>query len=373
MATTSPRKTAGPRTTRPAPHAQAKAAGLAYVNDESPGIRRVGAAPKFRYEDPSGRPVRDRETLDRIKALAIPPAWTGVWVCPRAEGHLQATGRDDRGRKQYRYHALWRSERDATKYARMVPFARALPKIRERVERDLARPGLSREKVLALVVRLLEASMIRVGNDEYARSNNSYGLTTMRDRHAKVVGGSVRFQFKGKSGVKHAIDIRDARLARLVKKCQDLPGQELFQYLDDAGNARDIGSDDVNGYLREITGHDFTAKDFRTWAGTVLAALALREFLEFDSDTQARKNIVRAIETVSARLGNTPSVCRKCYVHPHILDAYLDGTMLETLKQRADQEMADLHDLKPEEAAVLALIQRSLVAKSKPASSHRAG
>lgn len=360
MAISPARKARRTVSTKVSPAREAKAAGLRHVNDQGPGLARVRSGRGFSYRDGEGRVIRERPDLARIRALAIPPAWTDVWICPSAEGHIQATGRDERGRKQYRYHALWREKRDETKYARLVPFAHALPAIRAQVDRDLDRPGLPRPKVLALVVRLLEASMIRVGNDEYARSNHSYGLTTMQDRHATISRGTIRFQFKGKSGVRHSIDLHDRRLAGIVKKCQDLPGQELFQYLDEDGGVRDVTSGDVNAYLREITGQDFTAKDFRTWAGTMLAALVLREFEQFDSETQAKKNVVRAIETVSSRLGNTPSVCRKCYVHPDVLGAYLDGTMLETLRQRADQEMAELHDLEPEEAAVLALIQRAL-------------
>lgn len=343
------------------PAAAARVAGLRYVSDRSPGIRRRRRGTGFAYVDPQGKAVRDRETLRRIASLVIPPAWDDVWIAPRPDGHLQATGRDARGRKQYRYHPRWRAVRDETKYGRMMAFGAALPGIRRRVEEDLARPGLPREKVLATVVRLLETTLIRVGNDEYARTNGSFGLTTMRDRHVAVTGGSVRFGFKGKSGIRHSIDLDDPRLARLVKRCRDLPGQVLFQYLDDDGNPRAVDSADVNDYLRTIAGDDFTAKDFRTWAGTVLAALALREFESFDSQAQARKNVVRAIERVAERLGNTPTVCRKCYVHPEILNAYRDGSMLDTLRQAADREMSEsLHDLRPEEAAVLALLRQRL-------------
>lgn len=339
----------------------AKAAALRYITDEIPGIQRKRAGKTFCYLDPSGKLVRDKDTLARIKALVLPPAWREVWISPVPTGHLQATGRDARGRKQYRYHPRWRSVRDETKYSRMVHFAHALPKVRKRVERDMAKPGLPREKVLATVVRLLEATLIRVGNDEYARDNHSYGLTTMRDQHVNVRGAQVQFRFRGKSGKYHQIDVHDRHLAKVVKGCRDLPGQELFQYVDEAGQVQDIGSSDVNDYLREITGEDFTAKDFRTWAGTVLAAMALQEFEEFDSTSQAKKNVVRAIESVAARLGNTVSVCRKCYIHPLIIDSYLDGTMLKTLKQRAEREMmTHLRDLQPEEAAVLALLQERL-------------
>jgi DNA topoisomerase-1 len=324
--------------------ASAKAAGLRYVSDDRPGLRRRRAGKGFSYLDLDGRPIRDPEVRKRIEALAIPPAWHDVWIAPDPRGHLQATGRDHRGRKQYRYHPRWRTVRDESKYGRMMAFGRALPRIRERIEADLDRPGLPREKVLATVVRLLETTLIRVGNEEYARANGSFGLTTMRDRHVSVTPSSVRFGFRGKGGIWHTIDLNDRRLARVVKRCRDLPGQELFQYIDEDGTCQKIDSEDVNDYLRAITGADFTAKDFRTWAGTVLAALALREFEAFDTKTQAKKNVIRAIEAVAERLGNTPSVCRKCYVHPEIIDAYLDGTMLEflgLLQQRLTVRTAD--------------------------------
>jgi DNA topoisomerase-1 len=356
--TKAPPPAAGPITD---PVASAKAVGLRYVSDSEPGLRRRRAGKGFRYLDAEGQPVRDPETLRRIQALVIPPAWTDVWICPSPRGHLQATGRDEKGRKQYRYHTLWRAVRDETKYSRMIAFGRALGPLRAQVDRDLALPGLPRRKVLATVVRLLETTLIRVGNSEYARTNRSYGLTTLRDRHVSISGGSLRFSFRGKSGVRHAIDLADPRIARVVQRCRDLPGQELFQYLDDDGQRHTIGSDEVNAYLREVTGEDFTAKDFRTWAGTVLASLALQEFEAFDSETQAKKNLMRAIEAVSQRLGNTPTICRKCYVHPAVIDAYLEGTLIDTLQQRAEQEMVDsIGDLKPEEAAVLALLQQRL-------------
>jgi DNA topoisomerase-1 len=276
-------------------------------------------------------------------------------------GHLQATGRDDKGRKQYRYHPRWRAARDDTKYGRMIAFGQALPRIRKAVARDLKLRGLPRRKVLATVVKLLETSLIRVGNDEYARTNGSYGLTTMHDRHIAIYGTTIRFAFRGKSGIRREVDLTDRRLATIVKACQDLPGQDLFQYLDEDGQAHDVNSADVNDYLREVTGHDFTAKDFRTWAGTVLAAMALQEFALFDSQAQAKRYIVRAIERVAERLGNTPTVCRKCYVHPEVLNAYLDGSLLKTLRQEAAAEMKhSLHSLDPEEAAVLALLQHRL-------------
>ncbi len=335
--------------------------GLRYVYDESPGIRRVRSGKGFRYVGPDGKATRDPEVLRRIRSLVIPPAWTDVWVCPSANGHLQATGRDARGRKQYRYHPRWREVRDETKYDKVIAFAESLPRIRARTERDLALPGLPREKVLATVVRLLEATLIRVGNDEYAQQNHSFGLTTMQDRHVTINGAAVRFQFRGKSGIRHAIDLHDRRLARIIQRCQDVPGEELFQYLDDDGQPHDIGSADVNEYLRAISGQDFTAKDFRTWAGTVLAARALQEVAAFDSKAQAKRNIVQAIESVAKRLGNTRTVCRKCYVHPAVIDSYLDGSLLEMLRARAAQEMSrSLEDLQPEEAAVLAFLQERL-------------
>jgi DNA topoisomerase I len=354
------------------PAAVARDAGLRYVSDESPGIRRVKSGRSFRYLDRDGRAIRDPDTLARIKALVIPPAWTEVWICPRPDGHIQATGRDARGRKQYRYHARWRSVRDEAKYGRTLAFGRSLAKIRRATDRDLKLPGLPRRKVLAAVVRLLETTLIRIGNDEYARDNNSFGLTTMRDRHARVRGTTLEFRFRGKSGIQHTVSIGDRRLAQVVRRCQDLPGQELLQYIDEEGEVRDVGSDDVNAYLREIAGEEFTAKDFRTWAGTVLALIALQEFEAFDTQVQAKQNVVRAIESVARRLGNTPSVCRKCYVHPGVLDAYLEGTMLESLRQRAREEMAHVRGLSAEESAVLALLQRRLAAEVEQDRSDRA-
>ena len=354
------------------PRVSARAAGLKYVSDDGPGIGRVatGKSGGFRYVGADGKSVKDRDDLARIKSLAIPPAWTEVWICPKAEGHLQATGRDARGRKQYRYHPGWRATRDETKYGRMMAFGQALPTIRRRVDADLKLDGLPRAKVLATIVRLLETTLIRVGNEEYARTNQSFGLTTMRDRHVKLGEGrsaakrgkgGLTFAFKGKSGVTHAIELADERLARVVKRCRDVPGQALFQYLDESGGRHAVGSADVNEYLREASGSDFTAKDFRTWAGTVLASLALREFEAFDSEAQAKKNVLRAIESVAQRLGNTPSVCRKCYVHPEVIGSYLDGSLMATLKDRADETLRDdLGSLRPEEAAVLGLLRARL-------------
>ena len=339
----------------------AKAAELRYVSDEQPGIARAKKGKGFAYVLPDGRPVDDPDTEIRIRALAIPPAWTDVWICPIPNGHIQATGRDQRGRKQYRYHADWRTLRDEHKYHRMAAFGRALPKLRAHVDADLAKPGLPREKVLAAAVRIMEKTLIRVGNDEYANNNDSYGLTTLRDHHAEVNGHKVTFEFKGKSGKEHEIDLEDRRLAKIVEHCQDLPGEELFQYVDEQDVVRDIGSADVNDYLREITGENFTAKDFRTWAGTVLAARALQEFKKFDSKAEAKRNVVKAIENVAMRLGNTKAVCRKCYIHPAILNSYMDGSLAESLGRKAGGELArSMKRLPAEEAAVLGLLSQSL-------------
>lgn len=308
------------------PVESAKEAGLRYVSDTQPGIRRIRHGRGFSYRDAEGKPVRDRETLARIKSLVIPPAWKDVWICANPKGHLQATGRDAKGRKQSRYHPRWRETRDETKYERMPAFAASLPAIRKQVVQDLALPDMPRRKVLATIVRLMETTYIRVGNEEYARENHSFGLTTMRNRHVDVDGSTVTFHFTGKSGVKHSVDLTNRRLAKIIRRCQDIPGYELFQYEDSEGH-HTIDSADVNDYLREASGQDFTAKDFRTWAGTVLARSALREFEAFSSEAQARRNIVEAINTVAERLGNTRAVCRKCYVHPAVLDCYFDGTL----------------------------------------------
>jgi len=342
------------------PVASAKSAGLVYVSDATPGITRKRKGSSFALVDPRGKKVTDPDTLLRIRQLVIPPAWENVWISPSERGHIQAVGRDQRGRKQYRYHTRWREVRDETKYEKMIAFVHALPAIRARVDRDLSKPGLPRQKVLATVVKLLETTLIRVGNDEYAASNNSFGLTTLQDRHAKVSAYGVHFRFKGKSGVAHEIELSDPRLAKIIRKCQELPGAELLQYLDEAGEVRDIGSGDVNDYLREITGQEFTAKDFRTWAGTVLAAHALHEFELVDSKAKMKKNIVQAIESVAKKLGNTRAVCKKCYIHPAVLDSYMDGSMLETLGQRARKLDKQLGKLRPEEAAVLMLLQSRL-------------
>jgi len=324
------------------PAESADDAGLRYVTDGDPGIARRRAGRGFVYLQPGGRRVKDRATLDWIRSLAIPPAWTDVWICSSRKGHLQATGRDARGRKQYRYHPEWRAQRDTVKYDRMIAFGKALPRIRRRVSRDLRRAGLPRERVLAAVVRLLEKTGVRIGNEEYARDNKSFGLTTLRDRHAQVGSKRIRFRFRGKGGKEGEVEVSDARLARIVGRCQDLPGQELFTYLDDEGEVRTIGSDDVNDYIREISGHDFTAKDFRTWAATVMAARALARGEQASTLAGAKRDVVRAVERVAEWLGNTPAVSRKSYVDPSVIDAYLEGDAIRN----------------GSEAAVLALLRR---------------
>jgi DNA topoisomerase-1 len=344
------------------PGVAAQKAGLRYVTDAQPGIRRQRSGKGFVYLGPNGKRIRDRYQLHRFKSLVIPPAWEAVWICPIPNGHLQVTGRDAKGRKQYRYHSRWREVRDETKYTRMLVFGQSLPLIRKRTNEDIRRPGLPRRKVLATIVRLLEVTLIRVGNEEYARTNQSFGLTTMRDQHVDVSGSTVRFEFQGKGKKRHRVALNDRRIARIVQRCQEIPGYELFQYLDEEGQRQSVDSSDVNEYLKEITREDFTAKDFRTWAGTLLAALALQEFEAFDSNTQAKRNIVAAIKTVAERLGNTPTICRKCYIHPAVIDSYLEGTMLESLKQRTEQAIQEeLKGLRPEEAAVMGLLQQRLV------------
>ncbi|HEU0235767.1 MAG TPA: hypothetical protein VFR14_04925 [Candidatus Limnocylindrales bacterium] len=311
--------------TQTASGARSRPAALRHSTDRSPGIRRRRRGRGFSYVGPDGTPVRDHAILRRVRALAVPPAWTDVWICPFADGHLQATGRDARGRKQYRYHPDFRTRREAWKYERVVAFARLLPTIRERTDADLARPGLPREKVLAAVVRLLELTLIRVGNGEYARLNRSFGLTTLRDRHARVEGHRMRFRFRGKSGRLHEVGLRDRRLASIVRRCRELSGQELFGYVDEGGEPRDVTSDDVNEYLRQIAGAEVSAKDFRTWAGTVHAFRALRALDDPASDHAARRNVVAAVRATAELLGNTSAVARRSYVHPAVVDAYLDG------------------------------------------------
>ena len=346
---TQPRFRRRPRLRRIAldPGEAADAAQLRYVSDSRPGIQRLRHGRSFRYAGSDGQAVRDLPTLRRIRSLAIPPAWTQVWICPVAHGHIQAVGRDARGRKQYRYHARWRTVRDEAKFDRILQFGRALPAIRERVGKDLERPGLPREKVLASVVRLLETSLIRVGNAEYARENGSYGLTTLRSRHVTVEGARVRFEFRGKGGKQHMVDVNDRRLAAVVRRCQDLPGHELFQYLDEDGQRQAIDSADVNAYLREIGGEEFTAKDFRTWGGTVLAAFALAGP---GQEGDARRRLTAAIVQVAARLGNTPTICRKCYIHPDVVAAHLNGSLEGGLRGRPG------NGLSAEEWAVLRLL-----------------
>jgi len=341
------------------PERSARAAGLRYVTDEQAGITRRRRGRGFQYLAPDGRTIADRAERARIDSLAIPPAWTDVWICASPKGHIQATGRDARGRKQYRYHPRWREVRDETKYHRLAAFARALPRIRRRVDRDLRRRALSRERVVATVVRLLDETTIRVGNDEYARENRSFGLTTLRDRHVDVRGDRIRFRFRGKSGRVHEVEVEDPRVARVVRRCEELPGQDLFQYVNEDGEPVDVTSDDVNDYIRAAAGDEFTAKDFRTWTGTVLAAWTLDEL--GGTEGAPKKQLVSAIESVAQELGNTPAVCRACYVHPDVIDAHLDGTLTAGLGRRARQALTqERHRLSPQEAAVLAFLERRL-------------
>lgn len=346
------------------PRAAARAAHLHYVDPARPGIRRERGKGGFVYLMPDGKPVSDEAELARIRKLAIPPAYEDVWICRDPKGHLQAVGRDARGRRQYRYHAAWRAIRDETKYGKMLLFGDKLPMIRERVAHDLKLPGLQRRRVLATVVALLEKTLMRVGNEEYRRANKSFGLTTLRNRHAQVKGSEVVLDFRAKHGIQQHVELQDRRLAGIIRKLQDIPGQDLFQYLDDDGARHGISSQDVNDYLHEITGEDITAKDFRTWAATNLAARALREFERFDSEARAKKNVLHAVETVSKLLGNTPAMCRKCYIHPAIFEGYLDGSLAEALQARAEQTLeadrAQGSALSAEEVAVVAFLGRSL-------------
>jgi DNA topoisomerase-1 len=343
--------------TREAGEESASKAGLRYVSDATPGIRRRRTGGSFAYFDPAGRRIRDPRAVARIRGIVIPPAWSEVWICPQANGHLQAVGRDARGRKQYRYHPRWSEVRDETKFDRLAAFARALPKIRRRVRRDLRRKGLPREKVLAAIVELLARTQIRIGNAEYARDNGSYGLTTLLGRHVQVSATRLRFRFRGKGGKSRELEISDPRLARIVRRCQVIPGQELFQYVDEQGEVRSIGSEDVNTYLREISGTDFTAKDFRTWAGSVLATVALRRRAAPRSRSQARRNVVRAIAEVAEQLGNTPAVCRRSYVHPLVVARYLEHRGSAGVRDRASSRRCGV-SLDPEEVATLRLIAR---------------
>jgi len=324
-------------------------AGLVYTTDDEPGIKRIRKGKGFEYLGPDGRRVRDKASLERIRSLVIPPAWEHVWISTRPRGHLQATGRDARGRKQHRYHARWRLVRDANKFDRMASFARVLPRIRRRVTRDLRRDSLPREKVVATIVRLLETTFARVGNEEYARQNHSFGLTTLRDRHVEVRGATVRFLFKGKSGREVSLGVTDRRVAAVIKRCEELPGQRLFQYVDVDGERRTVTSDEVNQYLRDAAGQDVTAKDFRTWAGTLLAACALSEMSGFESESEAKRNLVAAIDSVAHRLGHTRAVCRRSYIHPAVIETFLDGKPIE-----------------PEEGAVIALLRRRVKRPTSP-------
>jgi DNA topoisomerase I len=335
--------------------AAAEGAGLRYVGDASPGYSRRMNGKDFEYLDTEGKRIRDEQRLLRIKRLAIPPAWTDVWICPLPHGHIQATGRDARRRKQYRYHERWRELRDENKFERLAEFGKALPQIRRRVDQDMKLPGLPQQKVLATIVRLLERTLIRIGNEEYARENKSFGLTTIKNRHVKVKGAHLRFRFRGKSGRQHEVDVTDRRIAEIVAKCQDLPGQDLFQYVNDNGEVRDVTSQDVNDYLRQITGQEFTAKDFRTWAGTLLAAMALGAQGVFETKKQAKANVKAAICAVAELLGNTPAICRKCYVHPVIVEAYESGQQIAGLSERT--KTAQGINLREAERAILKFLR----------------
>ena len=339
----------------------AEAAGLRFVSDDEAGLRRRRKGGSFVYLSPAGGTVKDKAALARICKLAIPPAWSDVWICRSDVGHIQATGRDARGRKQYRYHPEWHRIRDEDKYDRLLTFAEALPRIRRTVNRHLRRQGLGREKVLATIVRLLETTLIRIGNREYARANKSYGLTTLQDRHVTFNGSAIRFRFRAKTGKEWRLKVTDRRIARIVRSCQDLPGQHLFQYEDENGKTREVSSTDVNSYLRDIAGTDVTAKDFRTWAGTLLAASSLSEFGRFNSESAAKRNIKQAIEFVASQLGNTITICRKCYVHPKVLEFYLDGSLASRIKRKVQKKLRQkFAELRPEEAATLLMLQATL-------------
>lgn len=343
---------------RRTPRTVARQAHLRYSTDQCPGLRRVHHGRGLRYVDPSGRTIRNRQVLKRIAALAIPPAWNDVWICPSATGHLQATGRDQRGRKQYRYHPRWNECRDALKYERLIEFAKALPCMRRRLAHDLAQPGLPREKLLAALVRLLAKTLIRVGNEQYVRENGSFGLTTLRDRHVRVKGDTIHFHFRGKSGVIRELDISDARLARIIRRCQDLPGQELFEYLDEHHRLRAVTSEDVNSYLKEITGQDFTAKDFRTWAATTTVVEALRSCPPATSATMAKRQVTQAIAATARCLGNTAAVCRKSYIPPDVLEAHTSGRLAQLCQKLAAHPPHKSSRVPGREAAVLALLRR---------------
>ncbi|HEU5055141.1 MAG TPA: hypothetical protein VFU21_01390 [Kofleriaceae bacterium] len=347
------------------PQGHAARANLSYTSPDQPGITRRRSGSGFVYTAPGGRRVRDEATLARIRSLAIPPAWRDVWISLDADGHLQAIGRDARGRKQYRYHPRWRSVRDEAKYGRLVEFCRALPRLRRRVARDLACPCLCRDKVVAVVVSLLEKAQLRVGNDEYTRQNGSYGATTLRDRHARIRGAELELRYRGKGGAERRVSVRDRRLAALVRRCRDLPGQRLFQYLDDAGNPVPITSSDVNEYLREVTGGPFTAKDFRTWAATIASAVLLCDQASEGPQKGRKACVTRVIEAVAAQLGNTPAVCRKCYIHPQVIESFMDGRLARHLGpavRRLARELRDASGARaPLDAALLTRVESAVV------------
>ncbi|WP_433735391.1 DNA topoisomerase IB [Pseudomonas putida] len=324
---------------------------LHYVDDTLPGITRKKRRGKFCYFDPSGHRITDPVEIQRINALAVPPAYTDVWICSDPRGHLQATGRDARGRKQYRYHPRWREVRDSDKYSRLRDFGLALPKLRTQLEALLAAPGFNRDKVMATVITLLDATLIRIGNTQYARDNRSYGLTTLRSRHVEINGSAILFQFRGKSGIEHQITVKDRRLARIIKRCQDIPGQNLFQYLDEHGERHTITSADVNGYLQTLTGADFTAKDYRTWAGSVLA-LAMLRTLQWQPEAEAKRQVVEMVKSVARQLGNTPAVCRKCYIHPAVLEGFALGALAGLPRPRARK------GLRAEEVGLALLLEK---------------
>lgn len=350
------------------PEAAAREAGLRYVSDTGPGIRRRRSGTGFSYRDADGRLLRDKTTLQRLRSLAIPPAWTEVWICPRADGHIQATGRDARGRKQYIYHPDFRSLRESGKYAALPGFARLLPVIRAQVTSDMARNGLPREKVLAAIVYLLERTLIRIGNADYAAQNGSHGLTTLTRRHVKVESGRLRFRFTGKSGRSWDLQLHDRRVLKVIRACQELPGQELFRYRSEDGTVLAVSSADVNDYLRSVSGSEVTAKDFRTWAGTMMAALALQAFGPPQSQREARRNLKAAISEVSGKLGNTVTICRKCYIHPAVIERYMAGD--HRLRMPATTDAAGLQ---PEEIAVLQHITRRKIVPLRPPVANRPG
>lgn len=351
----------------------AAAAGLRYVTDAMPGIRRQRHGRGFTYIGPDGEVIRSRESLHRFRSLVIPPAWTEVWICPHEDGHLQVTARDARGRKQYRYHPHFRKHRDGTKFERMFDLSDVLWKIRERVESDIAKEGLPRDKIMATVVWLLETTLIRIGSDEYRKANKSFGLTTLRRRHVAVVGSELRFEFRGKSGIQHAVSVTDKRIARIVQRCQALRGEELFKYLDDEGKRQEVDAEDVNKYLQDVTGRDITAKEFRTWAGTMLAAEALRNMGPATSKREAERNIVAAVDMTAKRLGNTRSVCRKYYIHPVLIEAYLEGSVLPPMPERRwNKRKSKGPTLRQHELDVLAFIKARLKAKTRRSAGNRA-